>query len=42
MSKQETEYPKLSLGEIIKMNPQKIDLIKKYRSKIRERLQVYR
>lgn len=34
--------PKLELSEIIKMNPQKIDLLKKYRSKIHGKLSVFR
>jgi hypothetical protein len=34
--------PKMDLSEIIKMNPQKIDLLKKYRSKINEKLCLYR
>lgn len=33
---------KMDLSEIIKMNPQKVDLVKKYRSKIKEKLQIYR
>lgn len=37
-----TSLPKLELSEIIKMNPQKIDLLKKYRSKIHGKLSVFR
>jgi hypothetical protein len=33
--------PKLELSEIIKMNPQKIDLLKKHRGKIYGKLAVY-
>jgi hypothetical protein len=34
--------PRLELSEIIKMNPQKIDLVKKYRAKIHGKLAVFR
>jgi hypothetical protein len=36
----EEKLPKLELSDIMKMNPQKIDLLKKYRSKIHEKLGV--
>lgn len=37
-----SSLPKLDLSEIIKMNPQKIDLLKKYRTKIHGKLSVFR
>ena len=33
---------KFDLSEIVKMNPKKIDLLKKYRGKINQKLEVYR
>jgi hypothetical protein len=39
---QQPALPKLELSQIIKMNPQKIDLLKKYRNKINGKLSVFR